>query len=68
MFTESESLSCFENKEMFLIVPGTDNKLRNNYLKSNRWKPNKKILSYNSKENPNFLSIQQLKSLVNKYK
>lgn len=68
MLTESESLHCFENKDMFLILPSADSKLRDKYLKIKDWKLNKKIFSYNSKENKNFLSIQQLKLLVNKYK
>lgn len=68
MITESESLNCLENKNLYLLLPTTQSQLAKKYLKSKEWKINKKNFSYSSNLNSNFMNIKRLKLLVKKYK
>jgi len=68
MITESESLNCLESKNLYLLLPTIKNQLAKKYLKSEKWKMNKKNFSYSSNLNSNFMNIKKLKLLVSKYK
>jgi UDP-N-acetylglucosamine 4,6-dehydratase len=68
MVSAHDSLSTIETKDGYIITPAL--KLRNfkkEYLKKNTSsKSCKKNFSYNSKDNPKFLSISEIKNLINK--
>jgi UDP-N-acetylglucosamine 4,6-dehydratase len=54
LITESDSLNTIEKKSYYTILPS--------YKKSSK---KNKIFSYNSKNNKNFLSIKEIKTLIN---
>lgn len=55
LITTSDSLNTIEKKNHFIVLPS--------YKKNTK---NKKIFSYNSKNNPSFLTIKQLELLIKK--
>ena len=55
MITRSDSINTIEHKKYFIILPS--------YKKIRHKKLN--FFSYNSKDNPNYLSVQQLKKVIN---
>ena len=65
MITENDSLNTFEGKNGYVILPSHDLVRRNFYLKKKDYKPVKKGFSYDSKNNDTFLSISELKEIIN---
>ena len=74
MISFTESLNSMELKDKYLIVPSFmdpphfyETKSINNYYKKKfKAKINKKAFSYNSGENKNFLSIAELRKIINR--
>ena len=70
MITKSDSLNTFEFKNYFVILPNSDysrisNKHNIKKLKAKGGTSNKDEFSYNSKDNKIFLSVNQIKKLIN---
>ena len=63
MITTSDSHNTIETKKFYIILPA-GGKSPSTYIKSYSEKKVKKIFSYNSKDNPNYLSVQQLKKVI----
>ena len=70
MITETDSLSTYEFKNYYAIVSdyGLNNLNLNKLMVSKGGKKCKKGFRYNSKNNDKFLSISQIKSLIEKLK
>ena len=64
MITTSDSHNTIETKKFYIILPA-GGKSPSTYIKSFSAKKVKKVFSYNSKDNPNYLSVQQLKKVIN---
>ncbi|MDC0329021.1 UDP-N-acetylglucosamine 4,6-dehydratase (inverting) [Candidatus Pelagibacter sp.] len=64
MITTSDSHNTIETKKFYIILPA-GGKSPSTYIKSFSAKKVKKVFSYNSKDNPNYLSVQQLKIVIN---
>ena len=70
MITKSDSLNTFEFKNYFVILPNSDYSRisKKQYIKKMKAKGGKSIkdeFSYNSKDNKIFLSVNQIKKLIN---
>ena len=70
MITKSDSLNTFEFKNYFVILPNSDysrisKKQYINKMKAKGGKSIKDEFSYNSKDNKIFLSVNQIKKLIN---
>jgi len=63
MITTSDSYNTIENKKFYIILPAGERSF-SNYIKSFAAKKVKKEFSYNSKNNPNYLTIKQLKKII----
>jgi FlaA1/EpsC-like NDP-sugar epimerase len=70
MITESDSYNAMEFKDYYIIIPDSQytNLNKKYFMKKNKnmAKPCKIGFSYNSKNNKNFLSIKELKTLIKK--
>ncbi len=66
MITMSDSKSVVELKDSYILCPPGENKIANYYLKKLNGKLTKKDFSYNSSNNKKFLSISELKKLIQK--
>ena len=66
MITEDASLNTLENKHYYIILPMTDKKTQNLYLKKFKAKKVKHRFSYNSYENKKFLKVNEIRDLINK--
>ena len=64
MITTSDSYNTIETKKFFVILPYKGIKL-NKFLKKYKAKKNKTAFSYNSKNNQQYLTISQLKKIIN---
>lgn len=67
MITESDSQNVVELKNSYVICPSGEKKILNYYKNKYKGKISKKIFSYNSKDNPRYLGVSELKKLVQKY-
>lgn len=68
MITLDDSYYTIENSKNYIILPKLEKKILNKYLKKFKAKKIKKPFSYNSKDNPNFLTIKKLRKLILKHK
>lgn len=68
MITVSDSLNTFDLGKYYAIIPSDNHTLHRKYKKIINSKVVKKDFSYNSGTNSNFLSIKELKSLIDKEK
>lgn len=66
MITTSDSKSVVELKDSYILCPPGENKIANYYLKKLNGKLTKKDFSYNSSNNKKFLTISELKKLIEK--
>ncbi len=66
MITTSDSKSVVELKDSYILCPPGENKIANYYLKKLNGKLAKKDFSYNSNNNKKFLTISELKKLIQK--
>lgn len=66
MITINDSLHTIENSKYFIILPSLENEKINKYLKHYSAKKTKKPFSYNSETNKKFLSVKELKLLIQK--
>ena len=64
MITSSDSKSVVELKNFYVLCPPGENNVANYYLKKYKGKLVKKNFSYNSNTNSKFLSINELKKLI----
>lgn len=67
MITKSDSHNTIESKNFYIILPNKDSKLKK-YISKFKAKKIKKSFSYNSKDNKNFLSVKELKKIIDKEK
>ncbi len=66
MITSSDSFNTYDNGDKYIIFP-SDDKFMENYTRDNiSLKKVSEGFSYNSKNNPSFLSINQIKDLIHK--
>ena len=66
MITSSDSFNTYDNGDKYIIFP-SDDKFMENYTRDNIFlKKVSEGFSYNSKNNPSFLSISQIKDLIHK--
>jgi UDP-N-acetylglucosamine 4,6-dehydratase len=65
MITESDSYNTYDIDKYFIILPGANTKIIKMYKKF-KIKPVKLGFSYNSGKNKNFLSIKEIKTLIEK--
>ena len=66
MITMSDSKNVVELKDSYILCPPGENKIANYYLKKLNGKLTKKDFSYNSSNNKKFLTISELKKLIQK--
>ena len=66
MITISDSKSVVELKDSYILCPPGENKIANYYVKKLNGKLTKKDFSYNSSNNKKFLTISELKKLIQK--
>ncbi|MDA7713980.1 UDP-N-acetylglucosamine 4,6-dehydratase (inverting) [Candidatus Pelagibacter sp.] len=67
MITENDSHNTFEGKNNYVILPSHDLKKRNFYMKKKFFKPVKKGFVYDSRNNPKFLTVMQLKDIIKSF-
>ena len=65
LITTHESLNTYDIGKYYVILNSNKN-LINYYLKNKKAKKVKKLFSYNSENNPDFLSVNQLNKLISK--
>tara|TARA_B100001093_G_C26348489_1_gene809152 strand:+ start:25 stop:390 length:366 start_codon:yes stop_codon:yes gene_type:complete len=65
MISNPDSYNTFMLKDLFIIVDPSNKKLIKKYSKLKMMSPN---TSYNSYNNPNYLSKSDLKKIINRYK
>ena len=66
LITSSDSFSTVDIGKYFLILPSSNKKIIDNYLKKKKGKKIS-IKSYNSKDNKYFLNVKQLENLLKDY-
>ena len=64
MITSSDSYSTVDLGSYFAVLPSADQHLINDYVKNHSAKLVKPDFSYNSRDNPTFLSVDQLRELI----
>ena len=64
MITTSDSKSVVELKDSYVLCPPGEKKIANFYIEKHKGKLAEKDFSYNSKNNKKFLSIGELKRLI----
>ena len=64
MITSSDSYSTVDLGSYFAVLPSADQHLINDYVKNHSAKLVKPDFSYNSRDNPIFLSVDQLRELI----
>lgn len=67
MFTFNDSYNAIENKKYFILLPPQKNKEKNKYLKTHKAKNILKPFNYSSDENKEFLTLLELKKLINNF-
>ena len=65
MITNSDSRDAVELKDFYVLCPPGDKKIKDYYKKKYNGKSTKENFSYNSKDNPKYLSVKELKKLIN---
>jgi len=65
LITVSDSLNTYEGKYYYYILPNQKEKKLINFVKKNKLKKVKKNFFYNSGSNKNFLTISELKKIIN---
>ena len=68
MISSSESYNAVDFGKYFSILPNFHDYSRDEYIKKYGGKRVKKNFSYNSLENKDYLSISDLKKLINNFK
>ena len=66
MITFNDSFNTIENSKYFIILPSLNELQKKKYLKYYKAKKINKPFSYNSETNSKFLSIKELKNLIQK--
>ena len=67
MITSSDSFSTIDLGDYYAILP-SDGKLHLNYKDVKKYfKPVKEGFKYNSGENPNFLTVDNIRTLIRKH-
>jgi len=66
MITSNDSVNTIENSKYFIILPSLENSKINKYLKHYSAKKTKEAFSYSSETNGKFLSVKELKKLIQK--
>jgi UDP-N-acetylglucosamine 4,6-dehydratase len=66
MITEADSKNVVELKDSFVVCPREEKKIVRHYVHKLNGKILNRTFSYNSKDNPNFLSVNELKELISK--
>ncbi|UJQ96052.1 UDP-N-acetylglucosamine 4,6-dehydratase (inverting) [Mariluticola halotolerans] len=64
MITESDSMNTLDLGRYFAILPSGDERLRATYMKQEGVKPVPVGFTYNSGDNPDFLSVESLRELI----
>lgn len=67
MITASDSFSTYKIGDYYVILPPAGFKNREKYLKERGAVPVEKGFRYNSGENEDFLSVEQLRSMIKEY-
>lgn len=62
----ADSPNTYEHEDHYVILPNSK-KIRDFYIKSSNFKPVKEGFTYNSEDNPVFLSTPELKELIEDY-
>jgi len=66
MITFNDSFNTIENSKYYIILPSLNEQQKKKYLKYYKAKKINKPFSYNSETNSKFLSIKELKNLIQK--
>ena len=66
MITINDSFNTIENSKYYIILPSLAEAKLNKYLNYYSAKKINKSFSYNSKDNKKFLSIKEIKNLIQK--
>lgn len=64
MVTENDSLNTFEGKSNYIILPSHNKEKKIFYSDKKKFKLVPKGFSYNSQNNPHFLTIKEIKNIV----
>ena len=67
MITASDSFNCVDLGDYFAILPSGDSKLRDIYLARDGVVSVPQGFAYDSGSNPDFLSVEQLRDLINEH-
>ena len=65
MITNSDSQDAVELKDFYVLCPPGDKKIKDYYKKKYNGKLIKENFSYNSKDNQKYLSVKELKKIIN---
>ena len=65
MISSSDSQNTIELNKFYLILPNLNKKILNNYKKKFKCKKVNKNFIYNSNTNKKFLSINELRKMIN---
>lgn len=67
LITESDSYNCVDRGSYYVILPHSENYSAEEYCEEFNASPVRRGFSYNSGSNPDFLTVEQLRELINRY-